>query len=72
MYERVDRAACVEQRRLRGRPAQLDTRQPLPVTVGPCTAVVEPDAVTQQQLREPVPATHQVDPHRLASADEIT
>jgi hypothetical protein len=37
----------------------------------PRRPVVEPDPVAQQQLREPMPATHQIDPHRLPRPDQI-
>jgi hypothetical protein len=50
MGERVDRALGVEHRRLRGRPAQLDGRQPVAVSLRPRRPVLEADAVTQQQL----------------------
>ncbi len=55
VHQRVDRALGVEQRRLRGRPVQCDLSEPVAVALGPRRPVVEPDPVTQQQLREPVP-----------------
>jgi hypothetical protein len=41
------------------------------VTLGPRLPVIKPDPVTQQQLREPVPGAHQIDPDLLARADQI-
>jgi hypothetical protein len=70
--ERVDRAACVEHRGLRGWPRQRDRHQPGAVTFRPRSSVVEPDPVPQQQLREPVPAPHQVDTDRFASTNQVT
>jgi hypothetical protein len=43
----------------------------LAVTISPCSAVVKPDPVPQQQLRESVPATHQIDPDLLTGADQV-
>ncbi len=71
MGERVDRAAGVQQRGLRGRPFKGDRLQPGVVACGPRGAVLEANAVTQQQLREPVTRAHQVHPHRLTRADQV-
>jgi hypothetical protein len=69
--ERVDRSLGVEQRRLRRRPLQRDRRQPLPVAGRPRVPVIEPDPVPEQQLREPVPAAHQIHPHRITRANQV-
>jgi hypothetical protein len=42
------------------------------VTVSRRPPVIKPDAVTQQQLRQPVTAAHQIHPDRLASANQVT
>ena len=52
--------------------SERDRRQPLAVACRPCGAVVEPDPVPQQQLGEPMPAAHQVHPHRIPRADQVT
>jgi hypothetical protein len=46
--------------------------KPVAVALGPRRPVVEPDPVTQQQLREPMPATHQINPDRLTRTHKIT
>ena len=51
---------------------QRDRGQPLAVALRPRGAVVEPDPVAQQQLREPVTAAHQIHPHRVTRADQVT
>jgi len=60
MSERVDRASGVEQCRLRRRPVQRHARQPVTVTVRPRLPVIEPDAVTQQQLGQTMASAHQI------------
>jgi hypothetical protein len=71
MAERVDGADRVGQRRLRGVLTEVDAGQPGAVTFGPGAPVVEANAAAQQQLGQPVPAAHQVDPDRLARAHEV-
>lgn len=41
------------------------------MTVRPRLPIVEPDPVTQQQLREPVPGAHQLDADCFAGADQV-
>jgi hypothetical protein len=69
--QRVDRAARVEQRRLCRWPVQRDRPQPVAVALRPRRPVVEPDPVPQQQLREPMPAAHQIHPHAVTGADQV-
>src|SRR5450755_2642890 len=71
MAERVDRAAGVQHRRVRRRPVQRDRRKPLAVTLGPRLPVIEPDPVTQQQLRQAMASSHQIHPDRVAGADQV-
>ena len=42
------------------------------MALGPRSPVVELNAVAQQQLREPVPGAHQIQPQRFPRAHEIT
>jgi hypothetical protein len=70
--ERIDRAARVEQRSLRCRPVQRHCGQPVAVALGPRGSTLEPDPVAQQQLREPVPAAHQINADRLTGTDQVT
>jgi hypothetical protein len=42
------------------------------VALRPRRPVIEADAVAQQQLGEPVPAAHQINPYGLASTDQVT
>jgi len=46
--------------------------QPTIMQLAPGFAVVIDDPVPQQQLRQPVPAAHQILPGSFAGADQVT
>jgi hypothetical protein len=70
VHERVDRADRIQQRRLRGAVTELDTGQPGPVALRPGAPVIKSDPAPQQQLAQPMPTAHQIDPHGLARAHD--
>ena len=69
--QRVDRAAIVQQRRLRGRLGRARRRQPAAVALGPVRLPSKRTSWRSSSLREPVPGAHQIAADVLARADQI-
>ena len=71
--QRVDRAQIVGERDLRAAVGELDAAEPVAVTGRPGIGrAVIAHVVTQQQLAQPVPRSHQITAHILARAHQVT
>jgi hypothetical protein len=71
--QRVDRADVVVHGDLRAALTEVDRAQPATVSLRPrAAAAIEAHVMSEQQLAQPVPGTHQVAADVLTGADEVT